>query len=122
LITVDYAFYTGTYKGTLSEADFNRLAIKASAYLDRVTHDRLAAVVDTAVLELAKLACCSAADAMLANEQGGVKAESNDGVSVTYVEGSGPAKADGKRLREAVGLFLGGTDLLFRGVDYDADV
>lgn len=122
MITVDYSFYTGAYHGTLAEVDFNRLAVKASAYLDRVTFGRLAAVTDTAVLELAKLACCAAADAMLANEQGGVKTESNDGISVTYVEGSGLAKADGKRLREAVGLFLGGTDLLYRGVDDDVDV
>lgn len=117
MITVDYTFYTGTYKGALSEADFNRQAVKASAYLDRVTFNRLAGVTDTATLELAKLACCAAADAMLANEAGGVASESNDGISVTYVEGSGPAKADGKRLREAVGLFLGGTGLLYRGVD-----
>ena len=117
MITVDYSFYTGTYHGTLSEADFNRQAVKASAYLDRVTFNRLADVTDATTLELAKLACCAAADAMLANEQGGVTSESNDGISVNYVEGSGPAKADGKRLREAVGLFLGGTGLLYRGVD-----
>lgn len=117
MITVDYAFYQESYKGTLPETDFTRLAVKASAYLDRVTFGRLSDVADAAVLNQAKLACCAVADAMLANEQGGVTSESNDGISVTYVEGSGPAKKDGKRLREAVELFLGGTDLLYRGVD-----
>ncbi len=118
MITVDYSFYTGTYKGTMPEADFNRFAIKASAYLDRVTYNRLADVTDVGILDLAKLACCSAIDAMLAIERApGVKSESNDGISVTYAEGSSLAKADGQRLRDAVGLFLGGTDLLYRGVD-----
>lgn len=117
MITVDYTFYTSTYNGALSEAEFNRLVVKASVYLDRVTFGRLTEVTDPTMLEYAKMACCSTVDAMRANEEGGVVSESNDGISVTYVEGSGPAKADGKRLREAVGLFLGGTDLLYRGVD-----
>ena len=117
MITVPYAFYAETYHGALTEADYNRLAVKASAYLDRVTFNRLAAVTDAPTLELAKLACCAVADAMADIERNpGVQAESNDGVSVTYAVGAGPAKADGKRLRETAGLFLGGTDLLYRGV------
>lgn len=118
MITVPYEFYIGTYHGALAEADYNRLAVKASAYLDRATFNRLAAVTDAPTLELAKLACCAVADAMADIERNpGVKSEDNDGISVTYADGAGPAKADGKRLREAAGLFLGGTGLLYRGVD-----
>ena len=118
MITVNYSYYTGTYKGTMPEADFNRLLVKASVYLDRVTFGRLADVTDTAILELAKLACCSVIDTYLLNEQGGgIASESNDGVTVSYVAGVSNAKSDSQRLREAVGLFLSGTNLLYRGVD-----
>lgn len=116
-MTVLYTFYTGTYKGTLAEADFNHLSVKASVYLNRVTFNRLSSITDAAVLNSASLAFCAVVDAMKQNEEGGIKSESNDGVSVTYVENSGSAKTDGRRLREAVDLFLGGTDLLYRGID-----
>lgn len=118
MITVDYTFYTDTFKGKASKEDFERLDIKASAYLDRVTFGRLSDVKDDAVLEKAKLARCAVLDAYLLNEQGGgVASESNDGITVNYVAGISNTKTENQRLREAVGLFLGGTDLLYRGVD-----
>ena len=33
----DYAYYTGTYYGTLPEEDFSRLSRRASTYLDQAT-------------------------------------------------------------------------------------
>lgn len=117
MIAVDYIFYSQTFKGKTSEADFGRLSIKATAYLDRVTFDRITDDLTDTTATKAKLAFCEVIDTLLLNEQGGgVTAESNDGVSVTYVA-SKTARTDTQRLRDAVGLYLSGTDLLYRGVD-----
>lgn len=118
MITVDYSFYTSTFKGKTAQADFDRLAVKASAYLNRLTFDRITDALPAATLNRAKLALCEVVDALSLNEHGGgVASESNDGVSVTYVTGVSNAKTDQQRLREAAVLYLGGTGLLYRGVD-----
>ena len=118
MITVDYSFYTGTFKGKTTQADFDRLAVKASAYLDRVTFDRLTNDLPAATLNRVKLAFCEVVDTLLLNEHGGgIASESNDGVSVNYVAGISNAKTDQQRLREAAALYLAGTGLLYRGVD-----
>ncbi|MEG2096806.1 MAG: hypothetical protein RRY65_01415 [Pseudoflavonifractor sp.] len=117
MITVDYSFYASTFKGITTEADFNRLAVKASAYLDQVTFDRITDALPTATLMRVKLALCEVVDALLLNEHGGgVASETNDGISINYVAGISNAKTDQQRLREAVALYLGGTGLLYRGV------
>lgn len=118
MITVDYPFYSETFQGKASKEDFERLDIKASAYLDRVTFGRLSSVIDTDVIDRAKLARCALVDAYLLNEQGGgIASESNDGITVNYVAGISNTKSENQRLREAASLFLGGTGLLYRGVD-----
>ena len=35
----DYTYYSGTYMGTVSEEDFTRLAVRASAFLDYYTRN-----------------------------------------------------------------------------------
>lgn len=118
MIPVDYSFYIGTFKGEAAYADFDRLAVKASAYLDRLTFDRITDTLPAATLDRVKLALCEVVDTLLLNEHGGgIASESNDGVSVNYVAGISNAKTDQQRLREAAALYLGGTGLLYRGVD-----
>ena len=109
---VDYGYYVSRYQGALSEEDFNARRVKAAAYLSAVTFGR---VDETPPPDAAKLAFCAVVDAYCASRSGAVASESNDGVSVTYVQGEGPAKTEAKRLREAVSLYLAGTDLLYRG-------
>ena len=109
---VDYGYYVSRYQGALSEEDFNVRRVKAAAYLSAVTFGR---VDETTPPDAAKLAFCAVIDAYCASSSGAVAAESNDGVSVTYVQGEGPAKTEAQRLREAVSLYLAGTDLLYRG-------
>lgn len=117
MVYADFAYYSGEYGGTMPEADFKRLSRQASAFLDRVTFDRVAAGQPEAVMEKVRAACCAVADAYLLNEQGGgVASETNDGVSVTYVAGVG-SKTDDQRLQEAAALYLAHTGLLYRGVD-----
>lgn len=116
MVYADYAYYKGEYKGTMPEADFERLSRQASAYLDQVTFGR-AADAPKALQAKVKDACCAVADAYLLNEQGGgIASESNDGVTVNYVSGVSKAKTDGQRLQEAAALYLGMTGLLYAGV------
>lgn len=117
MLTVDYHFYVGVFRGQMAEADFNRLAVYASAYLDELTMGRTAGELSAEIEDKAKMALCAVADAYRLNEQGGgVASETNDGISVTYVAGISNAKTDGRRLYEAAALFLGPTGLIYRGV------
>lgn len=117
MLTADYKFYTETYHGKMEQTEFDRLAVPASAYLDELTMGRTSGTLSAEVEERVKLALCAVADAYLLNEQGGgVASETNDGVSVTYVNGISNTKTDGRRLYEAAALFLGSTGLLYRGV------
>lgn len=117
MLTVDYKYYTETFHGKMTEADFERLSVYASAYLDELTFGKISAELDSDTKDKAKRAFCAVADAYRLNEQGGgIAAESNDGISVTYVAGVSNAKTDGRRLYEAAALFLSSTGLLYRGV------
>ena len=87
MIYADFSYYKDTFCGEMAEGDFKRLSRQASAYLDSVTFDRIAAVTDEKIKERVKEACCAVADAILLNENGVVSQESNDGVSVIYTRG-----------------------------------
>lgn len=113
----DFEYYRNTYGGEMAEKDYRRLSRQASAYLDAVCFDRIAKVTDAAITEKVKDACCAVADVCLLNEQGGgIAAETNDGISVTYVNGA-DSKTDEERLYQAALLYLGHTGLLYRGVE-----
>lgn len=116
MLTVDYTFYTETFRGKLPEAEFERQAVYASAYLDELTMGRTSGVLPPDTLERAKLALCAIVDAHATNEKiGDVASESNDGVSITYRSGS-DGITPGKRLYDAAACFLSNTGLLYRGV------
>lgn len=111
----DYQYYTESFGGTMPAPDFARLSRQASAYLDRVTFDRIAVGQPDEIRARVKDACCAVADTYFALEKSaGVVSESNDGLSVTYDHSS---KTDGQKLYDAAALYLGGTGLLYRGVD-----
>ena len=113
----DFEYYTKTFGGTMAEGDFKRLSRQASAYLDFVCFDRIKSVTDEETMAKVKEACCALADTYLLNEQGGgIASETNDGVSVTYVNGTG-SKTDEQRLYGTALIYLGHTGLMYRGVD-----
>ena len=117
MLTVDYEFYKDTFHGQMSESDFNRLSVYASAYVDELTMGRVSADLPEDTQHRAKMALCAVADASRLTELGGgVASETNDGISVTYVAGVSMAKSEGRRLYEAAALFLAPTGLLYRGV------
>lgn len=55
----DYAYYINTYMGSVSEADFARLVVRAGSYLDYITTGKAAANAD---LDAVKMACCALVD------------------------------------------------------------
>ena len=88
----DYAFYSGTWHGTMPEADFDKWADRASLEIDRVTFDRAADAPDNMSKRL-QLCCCALADQL---EAVGVavtleQAENVDGYSVSWRDGGTPA-------------------------------
>ena len=115
MIYADFSYYRDTYCGEMAEGDFKRLSRSASAYLDSVTFDRIAAVTDEKILEKVREACCAVVDMLLQKEQrDGIASETNDGISVTYTtEGS----TDEQRLYRVAVLYLSNTGLLYRGVE-----
>lgn len=118
MIYADFSYYKDTYCGEMAEGDFKRLSRQASAYLDSVTFDRIPSVTDEKIMEKVREACCAVADVLLQKEQrDGIAAESNDGVSITYVTYASETNANERRLYQAAVLYLGSTGLLYRGVE-----
>ena len=108
----DYTFYTGTYKGNaIALADFDRLVTRASSYIDHITFGRATSYsTDDAV----KMAACSVADTILAEENGGELTSQTVGSwSRSYVTSN---KTSDQRLYDAARMYLAYTGLLYRGV------
>lgn len=125
---VDFTYYTGTYLGDeIVSADFPRLALRASAVIDRITFNRVAAVVEAGTdlenIDLIKMATCAVAeqiqtnDTLAANNSGnvGIKSESVGAHSVTYIENSNLTLSDDERLEKAAALYLAQSGLMYRG-------
>ena len=94
----DYAFYSGTWHGTMPEADFDKWADRASLEIDRVTFDRAADAPDSMSKRL-QLCCCALADQLEAGaaldaktQAGAVASENVDGYSVSWRDGGTPAE------------------------------
>lgn len=113
----NYAFYTGTYNGVLTEPEYNRLAVRASAEINRITSQR-AKDAKGETLELVKFAECAVIDELSYQSLGGsgdVTSESNDGISRSYATGA-VAKSSRQRIDAAAYTWLCDTNLLFVGV------
>ena len=111
----DYSFYANTYKGTLSADEYTRLAVRASAYVDRITFGR-ANKAEGDDLEAVKMAACAIVDELVLQEQGGiVTSETNDGISRSFATGS-VVKSSTQRIYDAAEVFLCNTNLCFAGV------
>lgn len=112
----DYAFYLDKFHGTMCEDDFDRLIIRASAYIRQLTFGRDEAPAASRFQNEIHMARCAVADTMLLNEKGGgVVSETNDGVSVTYAASKSDV-TDAQRLHQAASLYLAYTGLMFQGV------
>lgn len=59
MVYADFAYYSGTYMGTVSEENFPRLAVRASSFLDYYTLNK---AKDNADLDAVKMCCCTLVD------------------------------------------------------------
>lgn len=113
MVYADFSYYQTEYAGQMGQGDFIRLSRRASVYLDTLTFCAVSQYADS---DRVRDACCSVAEAILLNENGGgIASESNDGLSITY-NAPGKQKTEERRLYEAAALYLTGTGLLYRGV------
>ena len=113
----DYTFYTGTYNGALTEAEFQRFGVRATAEINRITSQR-AKTATGETLELVKFAECAVIDELSYQSLGGsgdVTSESNDGISRSYATGA-VAKSSRQRIDAAAFTWLSNTNLLFCGI------
>lgn len=113
----DYAFYQETYNGALTEAEFMRLEVRATAEINRITSQK-AKTAQGEDLELVKFAECAVIDELNYQSFGGhgdVVSESNDGISRSYATGV-VSKSSRQRIDAAAYTWLGDTNLLFVGV------
>lgn len=113
----DYSYYTATYGGTaILQTEFMRLINQASAYLDLVTANRIADEEDDDTLELVKMAACAVADVLKKQESGGeLQSERVGNYSVTYADTPSKKLSVEGQVIKAIKLYLGNTDLAFRG-------
>ena len=113
----DYTFYTGTYNGALTEAEFLRYRVRATAEINRITSQR-AKKATGEDLEIVKLAECAVIDELSFQSLGGsgdVTSESNDGISRSYATGA-VSKSSRQRIDAAAYTWLSDTNLLFVGI------
>lgn len=112
-MNADYTFYRQDYRGEREETEFERLSVRAAAYLDTLTMGRINRPdLPPSVVHKAKLALCACIDELAEIEAGSIVAESNDGVSVTYARSG---ETDERRLFKAASAYLLTTGLLYRG-------
>ena len=102
----DYDYYSATYKGTLPEADFERLSERASDYIDgRTDYVLKKAGVPEELLERVKKACCALAETMGQNESGGGKTSEKVGnYSVSFSSVS--SRSAEQKLDDAIMLYI----------------
>lgn len=119
-----YAYYISTYRGNLTEEEFEKAIIPATAHVRRITFGRADQNME---LDEVKLATCAICDLLANDEKAGsqhsgrtVVSENTDGYSVTYESGRNGDTADDlltRKLYKAAELYLEPTGLLYMGVE-----
>ncbi len=114
----DFTYYEDTFLGTtIAEADFPRLALRASAVIDQITFGR--AATDTENTNAIKNAMCAVAEEIQTQESAGsvdgIMSESQGRYSVAYSANSSKTKSSQSKLEAAASVWLANTFLLFGG-------
>lgn len=121
----DFTYYQNTYLGDVitDSAAFDRLSLRASTIIDRITFGRAAPIVeagtDTETIDKIQMATCAIAEEIQkTNESGGnagIASESVGSHSVSYIQ-TQETKLSPRAKYEAVAKdYLWDTYLLFRG-------
>lgn len=140
MVYADYEYYTDTYLGTaINEPDFQRMALRASSFLDYYTQGRAPKHAD---MEAVKMACCALAEQYkiietsqqianksvesaleaVATDGGEVKSETVGSWSQSFMSGGESAisaanatEAYKHELANIAKFYLANTGLLYRG-------
>ncbi len=107
-VYADYGFYSGTYGGSLTAAEYAAVCVPASALVDAWTGSR-AAAAQGETLERVRYAACAAADALHGERGGRLVSAANAGYSETYAAAS---RSPGRRLNDAAAVYLMDTGLM----------
>lgn len=124
----DYTFYQDTYRGSLTEAEFDRWAARASLQIDQATQNRAASAPPTMERALA-LCCCTLTELLAswdAQDQatlgGSIASEDVDGYRVSYRGSNAAEQVDPavRRRREVHSIcadhLCHPVNLMYRGV------
>ena len=123
----DYIYYRNEYYGNLiAEADFPRLATRASDFIDRITYDRLQNKEwPERTMVKVKKAVCALADKMseietandVIRQNVGIASVSSGSESISYRSGNEISQAEQeKSFSVLVCGYLSGTGLLYAGL------
>lgn len=124
LTYADYMFYVETYKGDLSDVEFDKNIMKASAYVRKITFGR---ADECAEDEEVKHAACAVCDIFALDERRksghhgmNITSESTDGYSVSFAQeqmtGETSEELLNRKAYKAAELFLMPTGLLEWGI------
>lgn len=121
---IDYDFYKESYGGTsVPQNSFLRFSIKASAYIDKITFNRIPKmyIIDSTSEEYnipdnVRFATCETMETMFKIESDGgvISSESTGNHSVSYVDGISTMSEE-KKINEVATLFLNCTGLCYKG-------
>lgn len=113
MIYADYGCYCTLGYTAVSEADFPRLAAKASAYLDKITFGRAAAHADD---ERIKRCACEIVDALTLTADSGGMVKQSESVGSWSVSLAGAESAtEAQLVRGVAAAWLPG-EWIYRGV------
>lgn len=113
---VDYAYYTGTYKGAVVDAaSFDLHARKATQEIKNYTLNR---VKDDNIPEEVKMCCCELTELLYKSDQEetkGIASEKVGEYSVSYVSPEAKEKLLNYSIKGIIYNWLAMTGLLYRG-------
>lgn len=111
-----YLFYKEVFLGTMEETAFQRLALRATEYIQGLTFGMSERYEDDR--DLLKKATCAVADALLLNEKGGgIVNETVGKVTRNYAAGISNTLTENQRIYEAATRYLLREGLFYLGVE-----
>lgn len=110
IIFANYPYYRDIYGGTLDKQTFKNAAVKASAYIDRITFGRASENADD---ERVKRCCCELSDTLSEISGGVIQSESVGSWSATYANSENTSELSYARAACRVWL---PAEWLYRGV------
>lgn len=120
---ITFQFYQDVFHGSsISLDDFDSLALRASAEIDRLTFGRAEVVVtagtDTDTIQLIRLATCAVADELqkwdAVGVNGLVQSERVGQVAIAYAPGASNMET---KISKHAKTYLWSTGLMYRGLD-----